>query len=97
MIERITSKGDLDERSRYELVMIAAREARRLNDAARINGKELKRRVTKVAWERLLEGKIAFTYDDPAPEGEADIPDLAAEAEEAAAEAAAKQHAEEGV
>lgn len=58
-----------DPPSRYELVMLAAREARRINDMARLSGKEVKRRVTHLAWERLLQGKIKFTYsDEPLPE-----------------------------
>ena len=76
-------------KSKYELVMIAAREARRLNESARASGKELKRRVTDVAWERLQQGKIRYTYSDDPVEGAAaaadqDVPDLAADAEGAA-------------
>jgi DNA-directed RNA polymerase subunit K/omega len=68
-----TGDLDLDVHSKYELVMIAAREARRLNERARASGKELKRRVTEVAWERLEHGDIHFTYgelpyeDEPLP------------------------------
>jgi DNA-directed RNA polymerase subunit K/omega len=69
------NKDDIElmDRSKYELVMIASREARRLNDTARASGKELKRRITEVAWERLLAGKIKFTYSDEEPPAE-DVP-----------------------
>ena len=68
-----TADLDLELHSKYELVMIAAREARRLNERARASGKELKRRVTEVAWERLVQGDIHYTYgelpyeDEPLP------------------------------
>lgn len=66
-------------RSRYELVMIAAREARRLNELARSNSKELKRRVTDVAWERLTNDEISFTYEPPRPLDEVLGDDVSAE------------------
>ena len=65
---------DLEAMSKYELVMIAAREARRLNDRARASGKELKRRVTEVAWERLQDGKIKHTYGEVPYEEEPVVP-----------------------
>ncbi len=49
--------------NKYELVVIASREARRLNDIARMHGRELKRRPTKLAWERLGQGKVKYTYE----------------------------------
>jgi len=75
--------------SKYELVMIAAREARRLNESARASGKELKRRVTDVAWERLQDGKIKYTYSEEplesvaevSAEPDQDVPDFGAEAD----------------
>ena len=71
-----TEHLDLDRNSKYELVMIAAREARRLNDKARASGKEIRRRVTEVAWERLTTGKIHYTYGELPFEEEPSLPPL---------------------
>jgi len=49
--------------NKYEMVLISAREARRLSDVARILGRELKVRPTMLAWERLSRDKIQHTYD----------------------------------
>ena len=49
--------------NKYELVLIAAREARRMNELAKLMGSEIKVRTTELAWDRLQEGKIQFTYD----------------------------------
>jgi DNA-directed RNA polymerase subunit K/omega len=57
--------------NKYEMVIIAAREARRLNDVARSYGRDLKRRPTILAWERLHQGKIKYTWEEPAPEAPA--------------------------
>jgi DNA-directed RNA polymerase subunit K/omega len=71
--QKNTSDLDLEIHSKYELVVIASREARRLNERARAGGKELKRRVTDVAWDRLVNGDINYTYgelpyeDEPLP------------------------------
>ena len=54
--------------NKYEMVVIASREARRLNDVARSYGRELKRRPTLLAWERLRDGKIKYTWEEAAPE-----------------------------
>jgi|GEM_PF-1070417 len=86
-------KSTLDQHSEYELVMIASREARRLNEVARANGKEIKRRVTEVAWERLLEGKIHYVYGEPPVDAEETLDEAVA----AAVEAAAAEDVSEGV
>ena len=57
--------------NKYEMVIIASREARRLNDVARSYGRELKRRPTILAWERLHDGKIKYTWEEAAPEAPA--------------------------
>ncbi len=54
--------------NKYEMVVIASREARRLNDVARSYGRELKRRPTLLAWERLHDGKIKYTWEEAGPE-----------------------------
>ena len=54
--------------NKYEMVLIAAREARRLNDVAKLSGRELRVRPTTVAWDRLIQDKIKHTYDPEAGE-----------------------------
>jgi len=89
MNETLKPQEPYDRPSKYELVMIAAREARRLNESARAVGKELRRRVTDVAWERLEGGKIRYTYSDEPVEGtveaapEEEAPDFETDAEAA--------------
>lgn len=59
--------------NKYEMVMIAAREARRLNDIARLSGRELKVRPTSLAWKLLHEGKIKYTFSSEPFDPEAPI------------------------
>ena len=59
--------------NKYEMIMIAAREARRLNGLARMTGRELKRRPTVLSWERLSSGKIKYTYEPEPPSNDAPI------------------------
>jgi DNA-directed RNA polymerase subunit K/omega len=54
--------------NKYEMVLISAREARRLNEIAKLSGRELKVRPTTIAWDRLSQGKIQFTYEAPEEE-----------------------------
>jgi len=68
----IHSKGE-DRLNKYEMVLVAAREARRLNDVAKIAGRDLRVRPTIVSWERLHQGKIKFTYEPESSEEEARI------------------------
>ncbi len=56
--------------NKYEMVLISAREARRLNEVAKLAGRELKIRPTELAWDRMQEGKVKFTYQDEAFETE---------------------------
>lgn len=56
--------------NKYEMVLIAAREARRLNELAKLSGGELKIRPTTLAWSRLTSGKIQYTYEPEAPQPE---------------------------
>ncbi len=62
--------------NKYEMVMIAAREARRLNDIARMSGRDLKVRPTSLAWKLLHEGKIKFTFSSEPFDPEAPIEGL---------------------
>jgi DNA-directed RNA polymerase subunit K/omega len=50
--------------NKYELAIIAAREARRLNDVARRTGDVVGAKVTALALERVIRGEVPFDYDD---------------------------------
>jgi DNA-directed RNA polymerase subunit K/omega len=65
--ERKTMNGMNSFSNKYELAIIAAKEARRLNDICRRTGEEHKERVTLFAVDKALKGKIRHTYE--APEG----------------------------
>lgn len=46
--------------NKFEAIKVAALEARRLNDRARMLGISLERKITSVAIERLLDGKVHY-------------------------------------
>ncbi len=46
--------------NKFEAIKVAALEARRLNDRARMLGINLERKITSVAIERLLNGKVRY-------------------------------------
>ena len=50
--------------STYEMVVVASREARRLNDRLRRLSDESPDKVTSKAIERVLAGQVRFAYDD---------------------------------
>jgi DNA-directed RNA polymerase subunit K/omega len=50
--------------NKYELAIVAAREARRLNEWTRRSGESLPGKVTAVALERTLRGEVPFSYED---------------------------------
>jgi len=52
-------------KSKYELAIIAAREARRLNDWVRRSGETLPGKVTAVALGRVIQDDVPFYYEDP--------------------------------
>jgi DNA-directed RNA polymerase subunit K/omega len=52
----------------YEKVMVAAREARRLNDRVLLTRIEPKEKVTTLAIRRAQRDEVAFTYDEQRPE-----------------------------
>ena len=65
--------------SKYELIIVAAKEARRLNELSRVTGLNLGGKVTNIALEEALKGNVLYRYkDDPADE----VVEPAAEAEE---------------
>jgi DNA-directed RNA polymerase subunit K/omega len=50
--------------NKYEMVVVAAREARRINEQARQQGREIKGRVTDVAMRRYLSGEVKYRYEE---------------------------------
>jgi hypothetical protein len=53
-------------KSKYELSIVASREARRLNEWIRRSGETLHGKVTAVALERVIHDEGPFYYEDPA-------------------------------
>jgi DNA-directed RNA polymerase subunit K/omega len=53
--------------NKYELAIIAAREARRLNEWTRRTGENVTGKVTAVALERSIRGEVPFLYEDVSP------------------------------
>jgi DNA-directed RNA polymerase omega subunit len=52
--------------NKYELIIVAAKEARRLNELSRQTGLNLGGKVTNVALEEALKGNVLYRYrDDP--------------------------------
>jgi DNA-directed RNA polymerase subunit K/omega len=52
-------------KSKYELSIVASREARRLNEWIRRSGETLHGKVTAVALERVLRDDVPYYYEDP--------------------------------
>ena len=52
--------------NKYELAIVAAREARRLNDWARRSGENVPGKVTATALERTIRNEVPYLYDDTA-------------------------------
>ena len=52
-------------KSKYELAIVASREARRLNEWTRRSGETLPGKVTAVALERVIHDDVPFYYEDP--------------------------------
>ena len=50
--------------NKYELAIVAAREARRLNEWTRRSGETLSGKVTAVALERTLRNEVQFEYEE---------------------------------
>lgn len=66
--------------SKYELIIVAAKEARRLNELSRQTGLNLGGKVTNIALEEALKGEVLYRYEDGAAEEPAEA--ASAEAEE---------------
>ncbi len=52
--------------NKYELAVVAAREARRLNEWSRRTGETLPGKVTASALERVIRGEVAYGYEETA-------------------------------
>ena len=52
--------------NKYELAIIAAREARRLNEWTKRTGEVVPGKVTATALERVIRGEVPFDYDEGA-------------------------------
>ena len=50
--------------SKYEIAIVAAREARRLNEWSRRSGENVPGKVTAMALERTIRGEVRYDYDD---------------------------------
>ena len=50
--------------NKYEIAIIAAREARRINDWTRRSGEKVPGKVTASALERTIRGEVAYGYED---------------------------------
>jgi DNA-directed RNA polymerase subunit K/omega len=53
--------------NKYELAIIAAREARRLNEWARRSGDTSTAKVTAMALERTIHSEVPFLYEEFTP------------------------------
>lgn len=72
------SKGVLrssDIRNKYELIVVAAKEAYRLNDLSRQTGLDLGGKVTKVALEEALKGNVLYRYRAESEELKLEMPE----------------------
>ena len=56
--------------NKYELAIIAAKEARRINDVLRRAGQELEDQVTIHALDKVQKGKVRYTYESLEGRGE---------------------------
>ena len=52
--------------SKYELAIVAAREARRLNEWSRRTGENVPGKVTATALERTIRGEVPYFYEEQA-------------------------------
>ena len=65
--------------NKYELIIVAAKEARRLNELSRQTGLDIGGKVTNIALEETVKGNVLFRY---ASEEEAATPEPEPETQE---------------
>jgi DNA-directed RNA polymerase omega subunit len=59
--------------NKYELIIVAAKEARRMNELSRQTGLNLGGKVTNIALEEALKGNVLYHYQET-PEEPAEAP-----------------------
>ena len=52
--------------NKYELAIVAAREARRLNEWSRRSGENIEGKATVMALERTIRSEVVYSYEDMA-------------------------------
>ena len=67
--------------NKYELIIVAAREARRLNELSRQTGLNVGGKVTNAALEEALKGNVLYRYRDPSEELKEETPPAASSEE----------------
>ena len=60
--------------NKYELIVVAAKEARRLNELSRQTGLNLGGKVTNVALEETLKGNVLYRYRAESEVNRSEIP-----------------------
>ena len=65
--------------NKYELIIVASKEARRLNELSRQTGLNLGGKVTNVALEEALKGNVLYRYRNEDEELKAETPEPAEE------------------
>jgi DNA-directed RNA polymerase omega subunit len=65
--------------NKYELIIVAAKEARRLNELSRQTGLNLGGKVTNVALEEALKGNVLYRYRAESEELKLEAPESAEE------------------
>jgi DNA-directed RNA polymerase omega subunit len=58
--------------NKYELIIVAAKEARRLNELSRQTGLNLGGKVTNIALEEALKGNVLYQYEEGLDEAKAE-------------------------
>ena len=56
--------------NKYEMVIVAAREARRVNDLSRGSNQKVERKVTLSSVDKAIKGELRFMYEDEVQERE---------------------------
>jgi len=65
--------------NKYELIIVASKEARRLNELSRQTGLNLGGKVTNVALEETIKGNVLYRYRDEDEELKVETPEPAEE------------------
>jgi DNA-directed RNA polymerase subunit K/omega len=60
--------------NKYELIIVASKEARRLNELSRQTGLNLGGKVTNIALEEALKGDVLYRYEEEPVEVKVEAP-----------------------